>query len=177
MRMSEVSSVTVIEGEDMTCTVLSLQFVYKGSKLCGEYGCFVSGGRTLKEVENIMREHGISPDEMEDFPSIVMVDGGALEKKILEVDERSSRLGVLLELLREIYKDIKFTRLSIDGFDVLYENDKKEIDSFFDFTRALKMEMLLTVKSNFENCRLLEKCDNYIVVKKAAVPTSIYMAL
>lgn len=178
MRMREVSSsITVIKGEGVTRTLLSLQFVHRGSKACGEYGCFVSGERTLKEIENIMGSHGISPEELEDFPSIVMVDGGTLKKKSLRADERSCGSSMLLGLLRMIHEDIKFTRLSIDCFNVLYENNKREIDNFFDFARTHKIEVLLTINSNFENHELLEKCDNFIVVKKAIVPTSIYMTL
>lgn len=59
-------NITVVEGEDAIRTVLSLQFVYRGSTLCREYGYFISGIKSLEEIESVMNRYGMSSEYMKD---------------------------------------------------------------------------------------------------------------
>lgn len=166
--MSEMieGGITVIEGEDTVRTALSLQFVYRGSTICGEYGCFISGAKTLEEIENVMNEYGMPSEYMKDFPSVVMLDANKLGEIKLQRDGSLSQLETLVTLLKEIRKDIRFTRLAVDRFDLLCERySKKYVESFFNSLRENGIKVILTVDSR-RGSNLFELCDSYIIVKK-----------
>ncbi|KYK33016.1 MAG: hypothetical protein AYK19_14480 [Theionarchaea archaeon DG-70-1] len=171
--MSMAGNITVIEGEDAVRTVLSLQFVYKGSTMCGEYGCFISGTKTLKEIEGIMNEYGMLSEYLKDSPSIVMLDADNLGKIAIQ-NGGLPQLETLVKLVEEIHKDIEFTRLAVDRFDVLSENGtSNSVEALFTFAREKNIEILLTV--NLEhNFRFFELCNNYIVVKKGHLPLILF---
>lgn len=174
--MSEMitGGITVIEGEDTVRTVLSLQFVYRGSTMCGEYGCFISGAKTLEEIENAMNEHGMPSEYMKDSPSVVMLDVNKLGEVKLQRDGSFSQLEMLVTLLKEIRKDIKFTRLAVDRFDILCEKcTKKDIENFFNFVRENSINVILTVDLQ-RGSNLFDIYDNYIVVKKGYLISSLF---
>jgi KaiC/GvpD/RAD55 family RecA-like ATPase len=138
--------ITAIEGEDTVRTIFSLQFVYRGSTIYGEYGCFISGAKTLEEIDVMMNTYGMSPGQMRDFPSIIMLDAEKLKKISTQANGDSFQLKILLNLLVEIHKDIKFTRLAIDRFDLLSgECTKRDIESFFKFARKNSINVILTI--------------------------------
>ena len=164
-------TITVLEGEDAVRTVLSLQFVYRGSSICKEYGCFISGAKTLKEIDEIMNKHGMLPDHLKDSPSIVMLDA---EKLGTTLQKSPPPLDALVKLLKEIHRDITFTRLSVDRFDLLFNNGaKKSVKDFFTFTHENSIKMLLTVNAYPSN-DILDLCDNYLAVKKGQVPLVLF---
>ncbi len=175
MRISMVTGdITVIEGEDTIRTFLSLQFLYRGSTLSGEYGCFISRTETLEEIEDIMNQYGMSPEYMKDFPSIVMLDAHKLGEIKLKKNGRFPQLETLVELLKEIHRDIQFTRLAVDRFDLLFEEcTKKDMESFFNFTRENSINVILTVDLQ-KGSDFLEMCDNYIIVKKGSLPMVLF---
>lgn len=167
--------ITVIEGEDTIRTVLSLQFVYRGSIQCGEYGCFISGTKILREVENIMNRYGISSEYMKDFPSIVLLDADKLGEIKFQENGIFAQLETVLALLKEIYKDIQFSRLAIDGFDLLSDEcSRKDMEYLFNFARKNNINVILTVNLQQENSDLLDLCDNYIIVKKGCLPSVLF---
>lgn len=164
--------ITVVEGEDIARTVLSLQFVYKGSRICKEYGCFISGAKTLKEVDGIMNEYGMFPDHLIDSPSIVMLDAEKLGKITLK--KSPLPLDTLVKLLKEIHKDINFTRLSVDRFDLLSGNGaRKSVKDLFIFTYENDIKMLLTVNAH-PSSHIIDLCDNHLAVKKGHVPLVLF---
>lgn len=166
-------SITVIEGEGVVRTVLSLQFVYRGSSICGEYGCFISGTKALKEVEGIMNKYGMLPEYLKDSPSIVMLDADKLRKITLQ-NGSPLQLDTLVELVKEIHKDIKFTRLAVDRFDFLSgDGAKKSVEDLCTFAHENSIKMLLTINSQYR-FHFLELCDNYIVVKKGHLPLVLF---
>lgn len=167
----ETGSITVVEGKDTLQTVLSLQFVYRGSTVCGEYGCFISGAKPLEEIERMMTKYGMSSEWMKDSPSIVMLDAAKL-KEISSNNGNSFQLEMFLTLLKEIYKDIQFARLAIDRFDLLCE-DNTGIEKFFSFVRSHRINVLLTVGAN-QRDDLLELCDNYFSVKRGELPIILF---
>lgn len=167
MRMNMITkNITVIEGEDTTRTLLSLQFVYRGSTECREYGCFISGAKTLKEIEVMMYTYGMPPERMRNFPSIVMLDAVKLKEISLKNNGNSFKLETLLNLLEEIYKDVNFTRLAVDRFDLLSDEfTRKDMESFFNFVRMNNINVMLTVDLN-KNFDFLDMYDNYIIIRK-----------
>lgn len=169
-------SITIVEGRDLVGTALSLQFVYRGSTVWGEYGCFLSCAKTLESIERIMNHHGMSSSEMENAPSIVMLDAARLGKITSGSGKTSSRLEPFLPLLEEIYRDIKFTRLAIDGIDALSNGTRKDLERFFDFARMNDIKALLTINFNLrpEDSDLLEMCDSYIVIKRGNIPLILF---
>lgn len=170
----ESANITVIEGEDVIRTVFSLKFVYKGSTIRGEYGCFVSGTKTLEEIMSIMNQYGMSPEDVNNFPSIVLLDARRLEKVIFQDNGSFFDLETLVDLLNEIHKDIRFTRLAIDEFDLLSGNhDRQDMKYLLDFVAKKNIKMMLTV-SSLKNDNLFELCDNYIVVRKGQLPLILF---
>ena len=170
----ESANITVIEGEDVIRTVFSLKFVYKGSIVQGEYGCFISGTKTLEEIMSIMNQYGMSPEDVNDFPSIVLLDARRLEKVIFQDNGSFFDLETLVDLLNEIHKDIRFTRLAIDEFDLLSGNhDRQDIKCLLDFAAKKNIKMMMTV-SSLKNDNLFELCDNYIVVRKGQLPLILF---
>lgn len=138
--------ITAIEGEDTVRTILSLQFVYRGSTIYGEYGCFISGAKTLEEIDVMMNTYGMPSEQMRDFPSIIMLDAEKLKRISTQANVDSLQLKILLNLLAEIHKDIKFTRLAIDRFDLLSgECTEKDIEKFFRFARRKRINVILTI--------------------------------
>jgi len=170
--------ITVIEGEGITRTVLSLQFVYKGSKVSGEYGCFLSSSKTLEEIRDVMDHYGMPSEDMKSSPSIVMLDVGNLEKINFQTNGEALHLETLLPIIEAIYNDIKFTRLVVDGFDLLSKNDagnvRKNIERFSNFARMNGINVLLTVGFDSENTYLLELCDNFITIKRGYPPKILF---
>ena len=167
-------NIIVVEGEDTVKTYLSLQFVYRGSIVCREYGCFLSCAKPLPEIENIMGYYGMSSDELEDSPSIVMLDAAKIKKINHNPSQPSSQLKPFLLLLKEIYKDIEFTRLAVDSFDLLSDSRKKDIDNFFHFARTNDINVLLTVNLGLDGSDLLDICDSYIIIKRGSVPSILF---
>ena len=167
----EPGRITVVEGKDTLQTVLSLQFVYRGSTVCGEYGCFISGAKPLEEIECLMSRYGMSSEWMKDSPSIVMLDAGKL-KEISSNNGNSFQLEMVLVLLKEIYRDVQFARLAIDRFDLLCE-DNTGIEVFFSFVRSHKINMLVTVGVG-QRDDLLELCDNYFLIKRGKLPLILF---
>ncbi|MBU7023382.1 MAG: hypothetical protein HXS40_04375 [Theionarchaea archaeon] len=168
-------SITVLEGEGAICTAFSLQFVYRGSTIHGEYGCFLSGSVTLEEIESIMNHHGMSLEEMVNSPSIVMFDVENLSEINLRMNGETLDLGSLLELMKSIHEDVKFTRLAIDRFDLLVGNgSKKSMEDLFDFARKNYIKVILTVNPNYENSELLGQCNNYFAVRRCDTLMSIF---
>lgn len=169
--MSEmIGGITVLKGEDTVRTALSLQFVYRGSTIHGEYGCFVSSAKTLKEIEHTMNQYGMVSEYMKDFPSVIMLDVNKLGNIKLQSDGNFSQLEMLVALLKEIHKDIKFTRLVVDQVDLLCETcSKKDIENFFNFVRKNGINVILTVDFK-RNSLLFELCDTFIVIKKGCLP-------
>ncbi|MGC1120181.1 MAG: ATPase domain-containing protein [Candidatus Methanofastidiosia archaeon] len=168
-------SITVIEGEEAICTAFSLQFVYRGSTVHGEYGCFLSGSVTLEEIESIMNYYGMSLENMVNSPSIVMFDVENLGEINLRINGETLHLDSLLELMKSIHNDVKFTRLAIDRFDLLAGNDpKKSVENLFDFTRKNQIEVILTVNFDYENSELFGMCDNYVTVRRCDTPMVLF---
>lgn len=171
----ETGVITVIEGEGITRTVLSLQFVYKGSKVGGEYGCFLSSSKTLEEIRDVMDHYGMPSGDMKNSPSVVMLDVGNLEKINFQTSGEALHLETLLPIIEAIYNDIKFTRLVVDGFDLLSKNDtRKNIERFSNFARMNGIKVLLTVGFDSENTDLLELCDNFITIKRGYPPEILF---
>ena len=167
--------ITVVEGKGITRTVFSLQFVYKGSKVSGEYGCFLSGSKTLEEIRDVMDHYGMPSEDMKSSPSIVMLDVGNLEKINFQTSGEALHLETLLPIIEAIYNDIKFTRLVVDGFDLLSKNDaKKNIERFSNFARMNGINMLLTVEFDSGNADILELCDNFITIKRGYLPEILF---
>ena len=79
---------------------------------------------------------------------------------------------MFLALLKEIYKDVQFTRLAIDRFDLLCE-DNTGIERLFSFVRSHKINMLLTVGVN-QRDDLLKLCDNYFLIKRGKLPLILF---
>lgn len=174
--MSEMvlGGVTVIKGEDTIRTVLSLRFVCRGSTKHREYGCFVSGAKTLEEIENTMNQYGMSPRDMKDFPSVVMLDVNKLGEIKLQRNGSLSQMEMLVNLLKEIRRDIKFTRLAVDRFDLLCEKcAERDIENFFNFVCENGINVILTVDLQ-GGSNLFEMCDNYIVIKKGCLPMILF---
>ena len=170
----DTESITVIEGEDTIRTLLSLQFVYKGSTESREYGCFISGAKTLREIEVMMYAYGMPPERVSNFPSIVMLDAGKLKEISLKNNGNSFKLEILLNLLEEIYKDVNFTRLAVDRFDLLSEEStRKDMENFFNFVRMNRINVILTVDLN-KNFDFFDIYDNYIVVRKGLLPPILF---
>ncbi len=167
-------NITVVEGEDTVRTYLSLQFVYRGSIVCREYGCFLSCAKPLPEIESIMSYYGMPSDELEDSPSIVMLDAARIKRINHNPSQPSSQLAPFLSLLKEIYKDIGFTRLAVDSFDLLSDGRKEDIEDFFHFTRINDIDVLLTVNLNLDDSDLLDTCDSYIIIKRGSVPLILF---
>ena len=166
--------ITAIEGRDTIPTILSLQFVYRGSTIYGEYGCFVSGARTLEEIEVMMNIYGMPPGRMRDFPSIIMLDAEKLKRISTQANGDSFQLKMLLNLLVEIHKDIKFTRLAIDRFDLLSgECTERDIESFFKFARKNSINAILTIDLQNKS-DIFNMCDNFIIVKKGDLPEILF---
>lgn len=167
--------ITVIEGEGDIRTILSLQFVYKGSTVHKEYGCFLSSSKTLEEIGVTMNHHGMFSDCLKECPSIIMFDVYNLRKINSQTSGGTLQLETLFPLIKSIYHDVRFTRLAIDGFDLLCTNDtRKTIEEFFDFARANEIKVLFTVDLNYENPDLLEMCDNYITIKRGYLPVFFF---
>lgn len=174
MNKMATGGITVIEGEDVVQTILSLQFVYNGSKIYRKHGCFISCVNTLKEIEDIMNSYGMPIERMRDSPSIIMLDAKKLREMSLHAYGIFFSSKTLLNLLNEIYKDIKFTRLAFDKFDLLAEKyNKKDIESLFKFIRKNDINVLLTINSH-KNTNLLNMYDNYIIVKQGNLPIILF---
>ena len=168
--------ITVVEGEvkDTLRTIFSLQFVYRGSTLHGEYGCFISCTKKLEEIRSLMDAHGMPPGMMLESPSIVMLDAQKLKEVNSQVNGDSFQLKMLSELLEEIHKDVGFSRLAVDRFDLLCEDASAEqMSGFFDYIRSHRIEMLLTVGGDFQPV-LSDLCDNYLRVDKGTLPETLF---
>jgi KaiC/GvpD/RAD55 family RecA-like ATPase len=167
--------ITVIKGEDTARTVLSLQFVYRGSTIHREYGCFISGEKTLEEVEGVMNQYGMPSECMEDSPAVVMLDMDKLGEIKLQRNGSFSHLEILVKLLKEIGKDIKFARLAVDRFDLLCEKcSKKDIKVFYNFIHENNINAILTIDLE-RNFNFFGECDNYIVIKKWRLINSLFL--
>lgn len=169
----DTGSITVVEGESTLQTLLSLQFVYRGSTVCREYGCFISCTKTLEEIEYMMSRYEMPSERMRDSPSIVMLDAGKLKEISLQANGNSFQLKMLSKLLEEIHKDIKFTRLAFDRFDFLCENNT-DIKKFFRVIRTHRINTLLTIGTNYNHSALLELCDNYFLIKRGELPLILF---
>ncbi|MBU6997546.1 MAG: hypothetical protein HXS41_02810 [Theionarchaea archaeon] len=168
-------SITVIEGEEAICTAFSLQFVYRGSTVHGEYGCFLSGSATLEEIESLMNYYGMPLENLANSPSIVMFDVENLSEINLRINGENLHMDSLLELMKSIHEDVRFTRLAIDRFDLMARNgSKKNVEDFFDYTRENHIEVILTVNPDYENSELLQISDNYVTVRRCDIPMILF---
>jgi len=162
----ERNGITLVEGEKSQNLSLSLQFVISGSQEHGEYGCFFSGRESLENIERIMSEQKMIPDDIETFPSIIMLDADILT----EFDDNNSKdCPLVFKLLQNIYMDIKYKRLAIDSFDMLCNNNsstyEKEMEAFFTFLRKNTIKTLLTINNKIDP-KIINLCDDFLVNKE-----------